>query len=92
MRFTFICTLAALLTLTLDAHHLAPLALTALAAVTTACLVRALARPRAAAPQLALARTLRARAARTAFLPQRDPDGPGRTRPRAPGLPARAAA
>ncbi|WP_406287734.1 DUF6412 domain-containing protein [Embleya sp. NBC_00896] len=29
--------------------------------------------------------TLRRRAARLAFLPSRDPDGPGRSRPRAPG-------
>ncbi|MGW1163115.1 DUF6412 domain-containing protein [Streptomyces sp. NPDC002519] len=36
---------------------------------------------------------LRDRAHRTAFLPQRDPDAPGRSRPRAPGraLPATAA-
>jgi hypothetical protein len=29
---------------------------------------------------------VRRRAWRTAFLPQRDPDGPGRCRPRAPGV------
>ncbi|MBN0045817.1 hypothetical protein JS756_17240 [Streptomyces actuosus] len=36
---------------------------------------------------------IRDRARRTAFLPQRDPDAPGRRRPRAPGavLPATAA-
>lgn len=35
---------------------------------------------------------LRERALRTAFLPQRDPDAPGRRRPRAPGRPLPTAA
>ncbi|GAA3395248.1 hypothetical protein GCM10017752_43940 [Streptomyces roseoviridis] len=35
---------------------------------------------------------LRDRARRTAFLPQRDPDAPGRRRPRAPGRPLLTAA
>ncbi|MET9951400.1 DUF6412 domain-containing protein [Streptomyces sp. NPDC006339] len=35
---------------------------------------------------------LRDRARRTAFLPQRDPDAPGRRRPRAPGRPLPTAA
>ena len=39
----------------------------------------------ARAPAAVRAATLRRRAFRTAFLPQRDPDARGRRRPRAPG-------
>lgn len=48
-----------------------------------------------AVPRVPVARVrtaLRDRARRTAFLPQRDPDGPGRRRPRAPGAPLPTAA
>ncbi|MFF3512202.1 DUF6412 domain-containing protein [Streptomyces sp. NPDC002573] len=46
-----------------------------------------------AVPPTRVRTALRDRAHRTAFLPQRDPDAPGRSRPRAPGwaLPATAA-
>lgn len=39
-----------------------------------------------AAPPTRVRTAIRDRARRTAFLPQRDPDARGRTRPRAPGL------
>ncbi|MGX1836509.1 DUF6412 domain-containing protein [Streptomyces diastaticus] len=48
-----------------------------------------------AVPRVPVARVrtaLRDRARRTAFLPQRDPDAPGRRRPRAPGAPLPTAA
>ncbi|MGW3266576.1 DUF6412 domain-containing protein [Streptomyces sp. NPDC001056] len=43
-----------------------------------------------AVPRTRIRTAIRDRARRTAFLPQRDPDAPGRRRPRAPGrtLPA----
>ncbi|GHJ36578.1 DUF6412 domain-containing protein [Streptomyces sp. TS71-3] len=41
-----------------------------------------------AVPHTRVRTTLRERALRTAFLPQRDPDAPGRNRPRAPGRPS----
>ncbi|POX46641.1 DUF6412 domain-containing protein [Streptomyces sp. Ru72] len=46
-----------------------------------------------AVPPTRVRTAIRDREHRTAFLPQRDPDAPGRTRPRAPGraLPATAA-
>ena len=46
-----------------------------------------------AVPPTRVRTAIRDRARRTAFLPQRDPDAKGRTRPRAPGtaLPATAA-
>ncbi|MDK1472063.1 DUF6412 domain-containing protein [Streptomyces sp. 549] len=61
------------------------LAAAALAALPLLC--AALAGHRAAANVPARVRTtLRDRAVRCAFLPQRDPDAAGRPRPRAPGL------
>jgi hypothetical protein len=47
-----------------------------------------------AVPPTRVRTAIRDRARRTAFLPQRDPDAPGRRRPRAPGraLPAAVAA
>ncbi|MEU6772813.1 DUF6412 domain-containing protein [Streptomyces sp. NPDC046759] len=51
------------------------------------------ARSAPAVPPTRVRTAMRDRARRTAFLPQRDPDAPGRRRPRAPGraLPATAA-
>lgn len=48
--------------------------------------------PGARTPAAVHAAALRRRAYRTAYLPPRDPDAPGRPRPRAPGRPVRAAA
>ncbi|WP_099048942.1 DUF6412 domain-containing protein [Streptomyces prasinopilosus] len=64
-------------------------ATTAAAATLTVCAV-VLARSVPAAPPARVRTALRDRDRRTAFLPQRDPDARGRTRPRAPGhaLPA----
>ncbi|GAA4850375.1 DUF6412 domain-containing protein [Kitasatospora terrestris] len=70
-----------------------PGALTAVAAAAALVLLAgavagtlAAARPLGArAPAAVRAATLRRRAFRTAFLPQRDPDARGRRRPRAPG-------
>ncbi|MCQ6553058.1 DUF6412 domain-containing protein [Streptomyces sp. C10-9-1] len=45
-----------------------------------------------AVPRTRVRTALRDRARRTAFLPQRDPDSRGRTRPRAPGRPVLTAA
>jgi hypothetical protein len=53
-----------------------------LAVLLTALLATGVSAPPAAA--LVYAETLRRHARRTAFLPQCDPDGPGRPRPRAP--------
>ncbi|POX47914.1 hypothetical protein C3489_28585 [Streptomyces sp. Ru71] len=50
----------------------------ALCALVAACSVPAL-------PRTRIRTAIRDRARRTAFLPQRDPDAPGRRRPRAPG-------
>lgn len=73
----------------------AAVALAATAAVGSALAVCALiaARSVPAVPPTRVRTALRDRAHRTAFLPQRDPDAPGRSRPRAPGraLPATAA-
>ncbi|MFH9660722.1 DUF6412 domain-containing protein [Streptomyces sp. NPDC017248] len=61
------------------------LAATATAAATlTVCTLLA-ARSVPAVPPTRVRTAIRDRARRTAFLPQRDPDAPGRRRPRAPG-------
>jgi hypothetical protein len=61
------------------------------AAFTACALIAARCVP--AVPPTRVRTAIRDRARRTAFLPQRDPDAPGRRRPRAPGhaLPATAA-
>lgn len=61
-----------------------------LSVLLTACLSGARGAPRVAPARVRTA--LRDRAMRTAFLPQRDPDAAGRSRPRAPGRLLRAAA
>ncbi|WP_030379800.1 MULTISPECIES: DUF6412 domain-containing protein [unclassified Streptomyces] len=63
----------------------------AVGAALVACAVLA-ARCAPAVPPTRVRTTMRDRAHRTAFLPQRDPDASGRARPRAPGhaLPATA--
>ncbi|MGW4568627.1 DUF6412 domain-containing protein [Streptomyces sp. NPDC004561] len=70
-------------------------ALAATAAAGSALTVCSLltARSAPAVPPTRVRTAIRDRARRTAFLPQRDPDAPGRRRPRAPGqaLPATAA-
>ncbi|MGW3284417.1 DUF6412 domain-containing protein [Streptomyces sp. NPDC001002] len=70
----------------------ATVALAATAAVGSALAACALlaARSAPAVPPTRVRTAIRDRARRTAFLPQRDPDARGRTRPRAPGhaLPA----
>ncbi|WP_432055173.1 DUF6412 domain-containing protein [Streptomyces sp. bgisy022] len=74
----------------------AGVALAATTAAGAALTVCALASARCApvVPPTRVRTALRDRTLRTAFLPQRDPDARGRTRPRAPGsaLPATAAA
>ncbi|MFE9096355.1 DUF6412 domain-containing protein [Streptomyces sp. NPDC007264] len=80
----------------LDAGSLsAAVALAATAAVGSAFALCALiaARSVPAVPPARVRTAIRDREHRTAFLPQRDPDARGRTRPRAPGraLPATAA-
>ncbi|AOR34070.1 hypothetical protein BFF78_26145 [Streptomyces fodineus] len=67
-------------------------ATTAAGAAFAACALIA-ARSAPAVPPTRVRTAIRDRARRTAFLPQRDPDAPGRRRPRAPGqaLPATAA-
>ncbi|MET9447303.1 DUF6412 domain-containing protein [Streptomyces cinerochromogenes] len=55
------------------------------AAALTACALLS-ARSVPAVPPTRVRTAIRDRARRTAFLPQRDPDAPGRRRPRAPGL------
>ncbi|MEU2976110.1 DUF6412 domain-containing protein [Streptomyces hirsutus] len=64
-------------------------ATTAAAATLTVCAV-VLARSAPVVPPTLVRTAIRDRDRRTAFLPQRDPDARGRTRPRAPGhaLPA----
>ncbi|MFD8818191.1 DUF6412 domain-containing protein [Streptomyces sp. NPDC059627] len=65
-----------------------PAGLAATAAVGSAlavCSLRA-ARSAPAVPPTRIRTAIRDRARRTAFLPQRDPDAKGRSRPRAPGL------
>nr|WSZ96169.1 DUF6412 domain-containing protein [Streptomyces sp. NBC_00857] len=76
--------------LLIDAGGLAAtvaLAATATAAVGTALVVCAVisARSVPAVPRHRVRTAIRDREQRTAFLPQRDPDASGRTRPRAPG-------
>ncbi|MGQ5226085.1 DUF6412 domain-containing protein [Streptomyces sp. yara] len=72
--------------------HVTLAATAAAGAALTACAVIA-ARSAPAVPPTRVRTALRDRDRRTAFLPQRDPDAKGRTRPRAPGhaLPATAA-
>ncbi|WBO66089.1 MULTISPECIES: DUF6412 domain-containing protein [Streptomyces] len=82
--------------LLLDTGNLsATVALAATAAAGSALSACALlaARSAPAVPPTRVRTAIRDRARRTAFLPQRDPDAPGRRRPRAPGraLPATAA-
>mgnify|MGYP007039508932 CR=1 FL=1 len=67
------------------------LAATATAAATLAACALLAARGVPAVPPTRVRTAIRDRARRTAFLPQRDPDAPGRTRPRAPGLGSAAA-
>ncbi|GAA2194573.1 DUF6412 domain-containing protein [Streptomyces bangladeshensis] len=62
------------------------LAATATTAATLAACALLAARSVPAVPPTRVRTAIRDRARRTAFLPQRDPDGPGRRRPRAPGL------
>lgn len=62
------------------------LAATATAAATLAACALLAARGVPAVPPTRVRTAIRDRARRTAFLPQRDPDAPGRRRPRAPGL------
>ncbi|MFH8450394.1 DUF6412 domain-containing protein [Streptomyces fungicidicus] len=70
----------------------ADVATAAAGAALAACVV-VLARSAPAVPPTRVRTAIRDRDRRTAFLPQRDPDAKGRTRPRAPGhaLPATAA-
>ncbi|MFE0317233.1 DUF6412 domain-containing protein [Streptomyces albogriseolus] len=72
--------------------HVTLAATAAAGAALSLCSVVA-ARSAPAVPPTRVRTALRDRARRTAFLPQRDPDAKGRTRPRAPGhtLPATAA-
>ncbi|MFE7858906.1 DUF6412 domain-containing protein [Streptomyces sp. NPDC057403] len=69
------------------------LAATAAAGSALAACALVAARCAPAVPPTRVRTAIRDRARRTAFLPQRDPDARGRTRPRAPGkaLPATAA-
>ncbi|CAL9552667.1 DUF6412 domain-containing protein [Streptomyces sp. Tu 3180] len=69
------------------------LAATAAAGAAFAACALVLARCAPAVPPTRVRTAMRDRDRRTAFLPQRDPDARGRTRPRAPGhaLPATAA-
>ncbi|MER6626998.1 DUF6412 domain-containing protein [Streptomyces sp. NPDC000987] len=66
------------------------LAATAAAGSALAACALVAARSAPAVPPTRVRTAIRDRARRTAFLPQRDPDAKGRTRPRAPGraLPA----
>ncbi|MEV5797252.1 DUF6412 domain-containing protein [Streptomyces collinus] len=61
------------------------LAATAAAGSAFAACVLLAARSAPAVPPTRVRTAIRDRARRTAFLPQRDPDAPGRRRPRAPG-------
>ncbi|MEU3824468.1 DUF6412 domain-containing protein [Streptomyces sp. SID161] len=61
------------------------LAATATAATALAACALLAARSVPAVPPTRVRTAIRDRARRTAFLPQRDPDGRGRRRPRAPG-------
>ncbi|MEU6252050.1 DUF6412 domain-containing protein [Streptomyces sp. NPDC047043] len=62
------------------------LAATAAAGSALAACALVAARCAPAVPPTRVRTAIRDRARRTAFLPQRDPDAKGRTRPRAPGL------
>ncbi|MER7896917.1 DUF6412 domain-containing protein [Streptomyces sp. NPDC096046] len=70
----------------------ATVALAATAAASSALALCALVASRCApaVPRTRVRTAIRDRDRRTAFLPQRDPDGRGRTRPRAPGHALRA--
>ncbi|MEU8955946.1 DUF6412 domain-containing protein [Streptomyces sp. NPDC048518] len=72
----------------------AAVALAATAAASSALAVSSLlaARCAPAVPRTRVRTAIRDRERRTAFLPQRDPDARGRTRPRAPGRPLLTAA
>ncbi|MFC8516723.1 DUF6412 domain-containing protein [Streptomyces sp. NPDC057257] len=76
-------------TLTAAGTLTATVALAAAGSALAACALVA-ARCAPAVPRTRIRTAIRDRARRTAFLPQRDPDARGRTRPRAPGraLPA----
>ena len=96
LRPTAVLLLLLLQAVVLDTGSLtAAVAFAATAAVGSALAVCALiaARSVPVVPPTRVRTALRHRACRTAFLPQRDPDAPGRRRPRAPGcaLPATAA-
>ncbi|MFI6081490.1 DUF6412 domain-containing protein [Streptomyces sp. NPDC051217] len=86
----FLLLVALLPVLLLDAGGLsAAVALAATAAASTAFAASAAisARCAPAVPPTRVRTAIRDREQRTAFLPQRDPDARGRTRPRAPGRP-----
>ncbi|MFD3520578.1 DUF6412 domain-containing protein [Streptomyces sp. NPDC058653] len=86
----FFLLVALLQVLLLDAGSLsAAVALAATAAAATAFAASAAisARCAPAVPPTRVRTAIRDREQRTAFLPQRDPDARGRTRPRAPGRP-----
>ncbi|WP_329387302.1 DUF6412 domain-containing protein [Streptomyces sp. NBC_01716] len=86
----FFLLVALLQVLLLDAGSLsAAVALAATAAASTAFAASAVisARCAPAVPHTRVRTAIRDREHRTAFLPQRDPDARGRTRPRAPGRP-----
>ncbi|HBF82938.1 MAG TPA: hypothetical protein DD420_24360 [Streptomyces sp.] len=70
-----------------ESGSLSAMALAATAAAGSALLVCSVISARCAAPvpRTTVRTALRDREKRTAFLPQRDPDAKGRTRPRAPG-------
>jgi hypothetical protein len=95
-RALFVLLLVVLPVVLVDVGSLsATVALAATAAVGSALAVCAViaARCAPAVPLTRVRTAIRDRDLRTAFLPQRDPDAPGRRRPRAPGsaLPATAA-
>lgn len=84
---------AALWVLTVAAAAIKPSGLLMLAAITVTCLLLALlaqsgriAAVAGALPQASRTAALREKSWRTAFLPLRDPDAPGRARPRAPSV------
>ncbi|MDR0344778.1 MAG: DUF6412 domain-containing protein [Nocardiopsaceae bacterium] len=84
---------AALWVLFVAATAIRPAGLMVLAAVTLTCLLLALlaqggriAAVASALPQASRTAGLREKSWRVAFVPQRDPDAPGRARPRAPSV------
>ncbi|MFJ2947694.1 DUF6412 domain-containing protein [Streptomyces sp. NPDC087226] len=86
-RFVFAVLPVVLILLPVAGLSVVDVALAATAAAGTALVLCALAAARCA-PVVAPTRVrtaIRERDRRTAFLPQRDPDAKGRTRPRAPG-------